>query len=76
MLSGIIKTLKQMSVDMNQPVPNETLREYVVEYLGANEKGILLLRQAGVTVASAASAVVAYHLNNLDLASAAKIGFF
>jgi hypothetical protein len=54
----------------------ETLRDYVIPFLGkiSSDEVILRLRSAGITTAAAAAALVHYLLNMNSIAEAARVG--
>jgi hypothetical protein len=65
-----------MCTQFNINVGGETLRDYVIPSLEkmSSDEIIWHLRNAGITPAAAASALVHYHLNMNLIAEAAQIG--
>ncbi|KAJ9586127.1 hypothetical protein L9F63_020226, partial [Diploptera punctata] len=72
---SLLDILERMSSDFNLGIGGETLRDYVIPSLAkkSSDEIITLLKTSGVSVAAAASAIVTYHLNQNDIASAAYV---
>jgi hypothetical protein len=76
MIADVLEILLRMCTEFGLAVGGETLRDYVIPSLEkhSSDEIISRLRSAGVTSASAASALVHYHLNKNSVAEAARIG--
>jgi hypothetical protein len=76
MIAGVVDILSQMFTQFNLIVGAETLRDYAIPSLErtSSDEIIWHLRNAGITTAAAASALVHYRLNMNLIAEAAKIG--
>lgn len=74
-VNNLLNILSRMCTEFKLAPGGETLRDYVIPSLGnkSSDEIVTLLRDTGITVASAASAVVNYHLNLGNIAEAAKV---
>uniref|UniRef100_A0A0K8SN95 Leucine-rich PPR motif-containing protein, mitochondrial n=1 Tax=Lygus hesperus TaxID=30085 RepID=A0A0K8SN95_LYGHE len=71
--NGVLKTLKQMVASLETPISGETLKDYVMPYLG-EDPGIEKLRSAGIPLATCASAMVGHLLDAGKIKEAARTG--
>jgi hypothetical protein len=76
MIAGVVDILSRMYTQFNLVIGAETLRDYVIPSIEktSSDEIIWHLRNAGITIAAAASALVHYRLNMNLIAEAAKIG--
>jgi hypothetical protein len=76
MIAVVLDIVSRMCTQFNVIVGAETLRDYVIPSLEntSSDEIIRHLRSAGITIASAASALVHYRLNMNLIAEAARIG--
>lgn len=76
MVAVVLDIVSRMCMQFNVIVGAETLRDYVIPSLEktSSDEIIWLLRNAGITIAAAASALVHYRLNMNLIAEAARIG--
>ncbi|XP_069704273.1 leucine-rich PPR motif-containing protein, mitochondrial [Periplaneta americana] len=74
-VNNILNILSHMCTEFKLAPGGETLRDYVIPSLAnkSSDEIVTLLRDTGITVASAASAVVNYHLTLGSIAEAAKV---
>ncbi|XP_044733810.1 leucine-rich PPR motif-containing protein, mitochondrial [Chrysoperla carnea] len=74
---GVQNVLKTMISTFNLSVTGETIRDYAIPHMKFTtpDQCILMLRDTGVSVASAASNLVYHYLVNNDLKNAADVAF-
>jgi hypothetical protein len=76
MIADVVDILSRMCTEFGLTAGGETLKDYIIPSLKkhSSDEIISRLRSAGITAASAASALVHYHLNMNLIAEAAQIG--